>query len=60
MIDYLWEYSVLLITKALKGGGYNSFTQPHRIVTVGEMTGESICLPLNMLKYFLIKILDLG
>jgi len=60
VIDYLWEYSVLLITKALKGGGYSSFTQLHKIVTVGEMAGESISLSSYMLCNFSIKILDLG
>ena len=60
VIDYLWGHPIELIIKSLKGSGINSFTHQVRIVTVGDMAGESISLSSGTLRSSSIEILGSG
>lgn len=60
VIDYLWGHPIELIIQSVKGGGVNSFTHPVRIVTVGDMAGESIALASGTLRSSAIELLGSG
>lgn len=60
VMDYLWGHPIELIIKSLKSSGINKFTHKVKIVTVGEMAGESINLPSSVLRSSAIEILGSG
>ena len=60
VIDYLWGHPTELIIKSFLAGGIGTFKPPVRIVTVGDMAGESINLVSVLLRSAPVEILGSG
>ena len=60
VIDYLWGHPTELIIKSFLGEGISAFNHPVRIVTVGDMAGESINLLSVLLRSAPVEILGSG
>lgn len=60
VIDYLWGHPIEVIIASFKSGGIRSFTQQVKIVTVGDMAGETISLSSGILRSSTIEILGSG
>ena len=60
VIDYLWGHPAELIIKSLLGNGLGMPDRPVRIVSVGDMAGETINLASGILRSSSIEILGSG
>ena len=60
VIDYLWGHPTELIIKSFLEGGISAVNHPVRIVTVGDMAGESINLLSVVLRSSAIEMLGSG
>lgn len=60
VLDYVWGHPVELLLKALKGGGLGHFSHRVKIVTIGDMAGNSIALDSGTLRSSAIEILGSG